>query len=120
MKFTIIDNLDRKVEYLNGILIESIDGYNLLEDDKDLDKAVIYFEDINRNGEIMKRYFDIKQNEVTDFKNIYNLYRNNYTKKFSKLLELSKFSNKENCYNDNKLFFYACNISLREWEKWIN
>lgn len=119
MRFTIEDNIERHIECLNDVIIDYVSGYNLFEDENREDEVIVYFEDINKDGEVMKRYFDLPRKELPDFKNTFKKYGNNYEKRYKKMLDL-KSPQPEDIYNQNKLFFIASNISLKEWIQFNN
>lgn len=126
LKFIIKENLRRVVDYeVQGsevILKDRFEGYNIVEDSES-SKLSIYFRDIDRNLNVVQRFFEIDRNDMDSFVNIFSQYEDKPTDRYVMMLKLKKLcagiEAAENIYNNNYLFFVSGNVTLKEWIQFV-
>lgn len=122
-KFTIEDNIERVITHNTQnnevVVLDCFKGFNVVEVEDDNNVFLLYFKDVNRNLEVVQRYFKVEKNRLTNIKKNFFEYEENPTERYLKLMDYKNLSTSkdksEEIYLINEDFFISCNITNKEW-----
>lgn len=101
------------------VIKEGYEGFEIREREGREGELFVYFKDIHISGNVVERFFIIKEQDMNKFIMLYNYYQNNVDKKYETLCDLLQQADVEGyqkVFDDNYLFFVAINVSLNEWK----